>query len=326
MKIGIIGGSGFIGTHLIDFLKNSRKSDSIDIINIDKNQSEKYPEITVIGNVLNKKTLTTQLKGRDLVVLLAAEHRDDVSPVSLYYDVNVQGMKNTLEAMQANGISRIIFTSSVAVYGLNKENPDESFPTDPFNHYGKSKYKAEMLLEDWHNLHSDWDIKIIRPTVIFGENNRGNVYNLIKQISSGKFMMIGEGNNPKSMSYVGNVVAFIEFLMERNNNRIEVYNYADKPDLTTNDLVEFVGKTLHKKIPTIKIPYYIGMIGGYCFDILAWITRKKMNISSVRVKKFCATTKYSSAKVVYLGFVPPYTLEEGLENMLNQESIKTSKK
>jgi len=326
MKIGIVGGSGFIGTHLIEVLKNLKKSESIDVINIDKKQSEKYPEITILGNILNKDTLTKQLKGVDLVILLAAEHRDDVTPISLYYDVNVQGMKNTLDAMQANGVRRIIFTSSVAVYGLNKEDPDESFPTDPFNHYGKSKHRAEMLLEDWHNLHSDWDIKIIRPTVVFGEGNRGNVYNLIKQIASGKFMMVGKGNNPKSMSYIGNVVAFIEFLMWRNNNRIEVYNYVDKPDLTTNDLVELVGNTLGKKIPTSKIPYCIGILGGYCFDILAWLSRKKLNISSIRVKKFCATTQYSSAKIKYLGFTPPYTLEEGLKNMLHQEFINPEKK
>jgi len=325
MKIAVIGGSGFIGTHLIESLKD-KKTENIDVINIDKNQSEKFPNITEIGNVLNKEILITQLKGVDLVVLLAAEHRDDVTPVSLYYDVNVQGMRNTLEAMHANGVKRIIFTSSVAVYGLNKENPDESFPTDPFNKYGESKCKAEMVLEDWHNLHSDWDIKIIRPTVIFGEGNRGNVYNLIKQIASGKFVMVGSGNNPKSMSYVGNVVAFIEFLMKRKNNRIEIYNYSDKPDFTTNDLVKLIGETLNKKIPTIKIPYYIGMMAGYFFDVLAWVIRKKISISSVRVKKFCATTQYSSAKVGFLGFTPPYTLEEGLRNMLYEEFINKDSK
>ena len=52
---------------------------------------------------------------------------------------------------------------------------------------------------------------IIRPTVIFGEKNRGNVYNLLKQIASGKFLMIGKGQNRKSMAYVGNVVAFIKY-------------------------------------------------------------------------------------------------------------------
>jgi len=67
-----------------------------------------------------------------VVVLLAAEHRDDVSPISLYYDVNVQGAKNVLNAMDKNSIKSIVFTSSVAVYGLNKSNPDETHPADPY--------------------------------------------------------------------------------------------------------------------------------------------------------------------------------------------------
>ncbi|SQG06176.1 UDP-galactose-4-epimerase [Elizabethkingia meningoseptica] len=123
MKIAIIGGSGFVGTCLIDLLNQAT---NYELINIDKNPSEKYSEITRIGNVMDKDKLTSQLKNTDIVILLAAEHRDDVTPVSLYYDVNVEGMKNTLEAMGANGVKRIIFTSSVAVYGLDKDNPNES--------------------------------------------------------------------------------------------------------------------------------------------------------------------------------------------------------
>ena len=66
------------------------------------------------------------VKGADVVILLAAEHRDDVTPVSLYYDTNVGGMEVTLKAMEKNGCKHIVFFSSVAVYGLNKKNPDES--------------------------------------------------------------------------------------------------------------------------------------------------------------------------------------------------------
>lgn len=75
-------------------------------------------------------------------------------------------MKNTLEAMEANDIRRIIFTSSVAIYGLDKDNPNESFPAEPFNHYGKSKWQAEQILLEWYSKHQDWNINIIRPTVI----------------------------------------------------------------------------------------------------------------------------------------------------------------
>ena len=60
----------------------------------------------------------------------------------------------------------------------------------------------------------------MRPTVIFGEGNRGNVYNLLNQIANGKFMMIGSGDNQKSMSYIGNIIAFIKFMIEENKRVI----------------------------------------------------------------------------------------------------------
>ncbi|MHC8949271.1 NAD-dependent epimerase/dehydratase family protein [Sphingobacterium hungaricum] len=316
MKVVIIGGSGFVGTQLINLLN---RNSNFDILNIDKSQSSQYPDITEIANVLDKQSLVDKIAGAHIVILLAAEHKDDVSPISLYYDVNVQGMRNTLEAMEANNVSRIIFTSSVAIYGLDKNNPDESFPADPFNHYGKSKWQAEQVLQEWYKDHPVWNINIVRPTVIFGEGNRGNVYNLLNQIASGRFLMIGNGNNRKSMSYIGNIIAFIEFLLVEKIEGYNIYNYVDKPDFTTNDLVYHTGKVLNKKIPTVHIPYALGMLGGYGFDLLAFVTRKKLNISSVRVKKFCAVTQFDSTKAMISGFVPPYAIEEGLKRMLKAE-------
>lgn len=316
MKITIIGGSGFVGTHLLSYLSENK---STDLLNIDKVMSEKHPEITLIGDILDLSLLKEQLKGTDIVVLLAAEHRDDVTPVSSYYDVNVRGMQNVLLAMEANEIKDIVFTSSVAIYGLDKDNPDEQFVADPFNHYGKSKWQAEQVLAKWYADHPNWNVHVIRPTVIFGEGNRGNVFNLLNQIANGKFVMIGTGNNHKSIAYVGNVVAFISYLIDERKGGYHIYNYADKPDFNTNDLVHHTGIILEKKIPTIRIPYWLGMLGGYGFDLLAMVSGKKRNISSVRVKKFCAVTQYDATKAISTGFVAPYKLEEGLRRMLLSE-------
>jgi nucleoside-diphosphate-sugar epimerase len=316
--IKIIGASGFVGTRLLDLLLDQKK----EVQNIDKNPSPFHNEITTISDVRNTEELKVQLFGAEHVVLLAAEHRDDVSPSSLYYDVNVQGMKNVLEAMDKNGVRKIIFTSSVAVYGLNKENPDEQYPTDPFNHYGKSKLQAEQVLKDWYQKDPEKrQVQILRPTVIFGERNRGNVYNLLKQIASGSFMMIGKGRNQKSMAYVGNIVAFINHLLDTEKACFEVYNYVDNPDLSMNDLTSIVSKKTGKKISSLKIPFAIGMIGGFGFDVLSIITRKKFTISLIRVRKFCATTQFNSAKA-YSEFNPPYTLSEGIERTLYFEFIK----
>ncbi len=323
MNITLIGGSGFVGTRLLGLL--GEQPEKYTLRNIDKQQSHFFPHVTQLADVRDAKALREKIAGSDVVVLLAAEHRDDVSPVSLYYDVNVGGMKNVLEAMLATGVRRLVFTSSVAVYGLNKENPDETHPADPFNHYGKSKWQAEEVLQQWHAEHPDFNIGILRPTVIFGERNRGNVFNLLRQISSGRFLMIGGGRNRKSMAYVGNIVSFIRFLIDEKTEGYNVYNYVDKPDFTMNELVFHVSEVLGKHIPTTHFPYWLGMLGGKCFDLLAAITRKKLTISSVRVKKFCATTQFDARKAHASGFSAPYTLGQGLERTLRFEFIEPPK-
>ena len=321
MKIQLIGASGFVGSRLLDTYK-----DDFSFSNLDKHPSRHHNDITTIGDVRKHDDLNNSLKEKDLVVLLAAEHRDDVSPTSLYYDVNVEGARNVLNAMDKNGVKRIIFTSSVAVYGLNKQCPNESHYYDPFNHYGKSKLAAEEVLREWYNKDPEnRSLTIIRPTVIFGERNRGNVYNLLKQISSGKFLMIGKGNNKKSMAYVGNIVALIKDRILKNTVGYEVFNYVDTPDFTMNELVSQVEKSLDKHIPSVKFPYWLGMLGGYCFDVLAFISRKKLSVSSVRIKKFCATTQFDAKAVRDAGFQPPYTLAEGLHNTLHYEFIDEDK-
>ena len=104
-------------------------------------------------------SLKTLFRRLDRVILLAAEHRDDISPISKYYETNVQGTQNVLDEMDRVGCKHLIFTSSVAVYGLNKVNPDENHPVDPFNHYGKSKWHAEELIKKWFDKNPKNEIK-----------------------------------------------------------------------------------------------------------------------------------------------------------------------
>ena len=306
----LLGGAGFVGSRLETELSNS-------IILDKKRQGNSFVDIT------SPHTLVSKINSSDSIILLAAEHRDDVSPVSKYYDTNVKGTQNVLNEMDCVGCRHLIFTSSVAVYGLNKINPNENYPVDPFNHYGKSKWEAEKVIKAWYDKDPEGkSVTIIRPTVIFGEKNRGNVYNLLKQIASGKFLMIGKGQNRKSMAYVGNVVAFIKHRLELAEEGYHVFNYIDKPDLTMTSLLGVIENSLKKKIPSVRIPTWLGYLGGFGFDVLAFVTRKKLAISSVRVKKFVATTQFDASKVHSSGFKAPYTLEEGLDRTLNYEFVQ----
>jgi nucleoside-diphosphate-sugar epimerase len=320
MKILVTGGSGFIGTNLVLDLLRSGHTVSI----YDKVKSDKYPDLCVIADVRDRERLTEALRGTDAIYHLAAEHRDDVRPVSLYYDVNVGGAENLVYAAKKNRINRMIFTSTVALYGLNAGTPDEESPKKPFNDYSESKHQAEAVFNEWVKGDDSRSLVIVRPVVIFGERNRGNVYELLSQIASGKFIMVGTGKNKKSMGYVLNLSHFLIKVLELGPGQ-HIYNYADKPDLTVQELVSIANKALGKT-PAIqwKMPYPLGLAAGYFFDLLARAMGRTYPISSIRIKKFVADTRVSSEKLKETGFVAPYSLAEGLERMIASDFPQSS--
>ncbi|CAI0898727.1 Cholesterol dehydrogenase [Serratia grimesii] len=312
-KVAIIGGSGFIGTRLVKRL--SARNDLVLTI-VDKKQSEQFPELYQFGDVTQPDTLRQPLAGCDAVINLAAEHQDNVDPISLYYQVNVDGARNVCMTASALNISQIIFTSSVAVYGFVTKETGEEGLFEPFNHYGKSKLEAEYVYEAWRKADANNKLTIIRPTVVFGENNRGNVYNLFRQIASGRFVMIGSGNNMKSMAYVENIAARLEHALDQQAT-YQVSNYVDKPDFTMNQLVDVISSSLGRNNKTIRIPYVFGICGATALDMLSKISHRKFPISRVRVQKFCARTQFKSN--VQSDFVAPVDLDSAIEKTIKHE-------
>lgn len=314
--ITVIGGSGFIGSRFCKRLQE--KSFKFQIV--DKRKGVSFPEKTSIANVRNYQDLHDEVQG-EAIINLAAEHRDDVSPKSLYDEVNVDGARRVCEVAESKGINKIIFTSSVAVYGFAPIGTDESGKIDFFNDYGRTKYEAELIYTTWQSKDPEnRSLVIIRPTVVFGEQNRGNVYNLLKQIASGKFVMIGNGLNRKSMAYVENVAAFLEFSLNFGPG-VHLYNYVDKPDFNMNTLVSNVNKALSKETKIgLRLPYILGYSTGKLFDLAAWISGKKFSISSIRVKKFCSDTAFGSS-AEKTGFKRPVSLEEGIDNTIKYEFV-----
>ncbi len=313
MNILVIGGSGFIGTRLVDELIDAGHNVSI----FDISPSQKYPNLSVIGDVRSVEQLLVAAKGVDIIYNLAAEHRDDVTPLSLYHEVNVLGAENIINAAVANGISHIIFTSTVAIYGLNKNCPDESFPAEPFNEYGRTKWEAEKRFQEWANQDDTRCLGIIRPAVVFGEGNRGNVYNLIAQINSGRFIMIGNGKNRKSMGYVSNIAKFLTELIDKKG--IQVFNFCDKPDLSSSEIASIIADKLDKKLSNIKLPLWLGLLTGSLLDIAAKVSGKKLPISAIRIRKFAAETTISTAKLEATQFLPKYSLKDGLQIMIDND-------
>jgi nucleoside-diphosphate-sugar epimerase len=318
-NVNVIGGSGFIGTRLMRRLRNN---DSIESKIIDKAPSEAFPDLVTLSDVRSAEQLSKSVTHGSVIVNLAAEHRDDVRPLSLYDDVNVGGAKNICTVAREKSVQTIIFTSSVAVYGFAPIGTDESGKIAHFNDYGRTKYEAEQVFKAWQaEAPEERTLVIIRPTVVFGEQNRGNVYNLLRQIASGKFVMVGHGENRKSMAYVENVAAFIEYSMSFKTG-IHIYNYIDKPDFTMNSLVANVNRMLGRseKI-ALRLPFAVGFLIGKGFDLVAAMAGKRFTISSIRVKKFCANSVYDTA-IDKTGFVRPVPLQQAIAQTVRHEFIE----
>jgi len=314
-KITVIGGSGFVGTNLCRQLALKQQDFEI----IDLKMSNQFPEKCKVADVRDVETLRKTITG-DVVVNLAAVHRDDVRDKSEYQRTNVDGAENVAMVSEEKGINKIVFTSTVAVYGFAEPGTDEGGTINPFNEYGRTKFEAEEKFHKWQNKGEN-SLLIVRPTVIFGEGNRGNVFNLLNQIASGKFVMVGKGENKKSMAYIKNVVAFLEKCIST-DQKYGVFNYIDTPDMTMNELVRQVRAKLKGKDNVgLRLPYWLGVILGTMADIVAVLTGKNLPVSSIRVKKFTSSTQFDSAKTSLDQFEAPFTISQGIERTLQSEFI-----
>lgn len=318
-KITVIGGSGFVGTNLCHQL--SLKQYDFEII--DLKMSKQFSEKCKICDIRNLETLSKVITG-EIVVHLAAVHRDNLRDKSEYYKTNVIGTENVARVCQEKDIKKIIFTSTVAVYGFAKPGTDENGDIKPFNEYGRTKFDAEEKLRFWE-MNEDNSLIIVRPTVIFGEGNRGNVFNLFNQIASNRFLMVGNGNNKKSIAYIKNFVDFLVACIEC-QQKYGLYNYVDTPDITMKELVSQVRYKLKNKNGVgFRLPYFLGIIIGYVADTVSKISGKNFPVSSIRVKKFTSSTEFKSAKYKLQGFSPSYELTEAIDRTLQNEFITPQK-
>lgn len=311
----ILGGSGFIGSRLAAVLTDK----GIPIRIGDQNPSALFPIAWQHCDVRDRNTLRCLCQGVGTIVNLAAEHRDDVRPDSLYYETNVKGASEVCASARDAGISKIVFTSSVAVYGFHSRPVDETGSLVPFNSYGRTKLEAEGIYSAWAEEDPSRTLVVIRPTVVFGEGNRGNVYNLMHQIATGKFMMVGSGANRKSMAYVENVADFLLHILSLGSGT-HIFNYVDGPDLDMNTLVALINRSLNRRSDQHgRVPRTVAMAGGFLLDGIARITGRKFPVSAIRVRKFCESTQFLANRLNDTGFHPRYSLEEALARTVRTE-------
>ncbi len=308
-KILVTGGSGFIGYHLHNDLAHNR------IINLDLEEPDfDYDSTFIRGDVRDVAIVKNAIKGCDAIWNMAAAHKDFGISRDEYFSINEHGMRILTEAATVENIKKFVFFSSVAVYGDSNEPRTEGCPTHPSNDYGASKLAAEKVLEAWAAEDTSREVLIIRPVVVYGERNYGNLYRLMKQIGKGQYVNIGAGMNIKSIAYVKNLVEAVLYLLDHMKSGVSIYNYADEPQLTSRLIGETIATALGKSTP-ISLPYWLVYLLSLPFDLIKKITGKDLLVSSNRVQKLTMSTHFKAEKIRETGFVPAFSNVEGLQNM-----------
>lgn len=320
MKKAVVltGGSGFIGRYLCEKLTSEQPNTPLKNLDLVKPEFDFTGEY-ISGDIRDRGCCDKLCRDADVVINLAAAHKDFGIERDEYFDVNENGTRTILEAMDEAGVKRMIFTSSVAVYDPGASNIDENTVPDPQNHYGASKLAAEKVIEQWLEKGDGRQAFILRPTVVIGPRNRATMYSLIDQIVKGKYMFnLGSGQNVKSLAIVQNLVDLVCQKMETEQaEAMEIVNFVDAPQLTTRKIIEIIHDALGKKMPGITIPVGVASCMAWPLHLAARMVGKHSPITPARIKKLALQTKFESVNLPSIGYQPGMTTEAGIRAMVD---------
>ena len=292
-KIGILfGGSGYIGYFLVQKLVEENVFDQIIIYDLQAPQIllNPHPKDIVsytVGDVREsiKIDCIDELDHEGSWVFnLAAVHREPGHEYHEYFDTNITGANNINAFAQEHKIKNIFFTSSIAPYGKSLDRRVESSNLYPETAYGISKGMAELIHKNWLAEDKTRRLIIVRPSVIFGPKDPGNVYRMISSLKKGTFILPNGGNVVKAYGYVYGLAESILFTMAK-KDRLILYNYAENPLVPLKEMVEITKSKFGYKKPTLSLSVSALSLVAKVFQVVAKLTGKKSDIHPVRVKK-----------------------------------------
>ncbi len=252
-------------------------------------------------------------KGRSWVFNLAAIHREPGHEYHEYFDTNIPGSEHVNAFAERTGIENILFTSSIAPYGRSLEPRTERSPLYPETAYGISKALAEKIHQRWLAASPSRRLIIVRPSVIFGPRDPGNVYRMVKALKKGSFVLPDGGRIVKAYGYVYGLVESMMFTMAK-TERLIIYNYAENPLLTLREMTAVVKDKFGYTRPVISLPTWILAVLARVLQGVSALTGKKSDIHPTRVRKAGFPTHIVPSYLIEAGFPFRYEFRQALDH------------
>lgn len=311
----IFGGCGFIGTHTANLLREKYPDAKVYVADLLADGSEFSQRVDVrqpisMNGVFGKDTL---------IFNFAAIHRTPGHPDHAYFETNIRGAENVCEFARKHNIENIVFTSSIAPYGAAEDlKTEETLPT-PNTPYGISKLVAEKIHREWAAESKDRRLSIVRPGIVFGTGENGNMTRLYRGLRSHKFAYAGRKDTIKACIYVKDLVRAMLAMAENEKkdtelaevaSRVQLYNCCYYPSFTieqiANTMLKATGMKRHipyiPKKPMMAAATVCGVLGGL-----------GLGICPARVKKLMVSTNIDGQKLAK-NYPISYTLEDAFKD------------
>lgn len=247
----VFGGAGFIGTHLLERL---RSESSGRVISIDiREPKRKIDGVEYhIGDVA-EGTFPELGISAPTIFNLAAVHTTPGHEPWEYYSTNVNGAIHVCRFARTVGSKKIVFTSSISVYGPDETPKDESTPPTPNSDYGRSKHMAEGIHDDWQRENPDHQLVIVRPAVVFGQGEGGNFTRLAKVLARGLFIFPGRRDTIKSCIYVETLTDWMLLAASKDQPRI-LFNGSYLNRYTIEQIVDAFREVAFPRVRKFTMP------------------------------------------------------------------------
>jgi len=317
MKVAVTGGTGCLGQPLLEKLI----IEGFDIQLLALPQDPAIPILkekvhVVTGNLNSHDALDVLTKDCEIVFHLAGKVHSvpkTKAEEQNFYQLNVEGTKNLLRASTKNNVKRVVFYSTVGVYGQDADfHGDELAPCRPLSVYSKSKYLAEKLVLNSFNNGGPEGV-VLRFPIVYGPLDRGNVAKLIVAIRRKLFFYFGDGNCLRSMISSTNAAeAALKAAFDRQAGN-QVFCVTDGQDYKLKDLVDAICYALNMSWRPFHIPISIAELAGKIGDLLEKSTHVHFPINTAKVMKLSRSLTFSceKAKRVF-AYRPTETLVEGI--------------
>jgi nucleoside-diphosphate-sugar epimerase len=317
MKVAVTGGTGCMGFGLSESLFNRRFDVRALVLPRDTESEVCKDRAQVVEGDLNSfEALENLTRGVEVVFHLAGKVHSvpkTEAEKQEFLSQNVDGTKLLLEAARINRVKRLIFYSSVAVYGKDADfHGDEASACFPESAYARSKHIAEQLVLNAHENGGPEGV-VLRFPVAYGPKDRGNVASLIRAISHRRFLYFGDGVVVRSMISSRNAAEAALIAAIHPDAAGQIFCVTDCRDYSMKELVTSICRALEMEWRPLSVPLTVAGTLGRIGDVIRNLSSFSVPINSDVVRKLSRPLTFSCEKArTVLGYEPVETLEHGI--------------